>query len=129
MSFYHPLLIEYLDGRRWRLLKSFGYTAPSGRRITVPAGFVTDFASVPRFFHRIFPPTGDDPFSTAAYGKAAVIHDFLYAFNGVTRAEADRIFLSGMKDLGVSRITRWTLYLAVYCFGWVAWNTYRKASK
>ena len=64
MSFYRPLILEYLDGRRWRLQESFGYTLRTGRRITVPKGFETDFASVPRFFWRLLPPTGN-------YGKGS----------------------------------------------------------
>lgn len=122
MSFFRPLRLEYLDGRRWRLFESFGYSTRSGRRITVPKGFNTDFASVPRMFWRIFPPTGEG----VPYGKAAVIHDFLYATNGLSREAADRIFLEAMTDLKVGWFTRRTLWLAVRLGGWAAWNVYRK---
>jgi hypothetical protein len=47
--------------------------------ITVPAGFVTDFASTPRAIWAVLPPFG-------TYQLAAVVHDFLYWDQGCTRA-------------------------------------------
>jgi hypothetical protein len=47
------------DGRRWELLAPFEYHVGcegSGIVIVVPAGFVTDFASIPRFLWAILPP-------------------------------------------------------------------------
>lgn len=116
--FDSPLDLEYLDGRTWRLIAPFAYKPLIGKAILVPAGFVTDFASVPRVFWRLFPPTG-------RYGKAAVVHDFLYQFNGVPRERADRIFLEAMTELNVGWFTRHTLYLAVRAGGWKPWNSYR----
>jgi hypothetical protein len=41
----------------------------------------------------------------AAYGKAAVIHDYLYSRpNGRTREQCDRVFLDVMEDLGCRRL-------------------------
>lgn len=120
MGFLRPLILEYLDGRRWRLNESFGYTLRTGRRITVPAGFETDFASVPRVFWRVLPPTGD-------YGKAAVIHDYLYSKGLMPREEADRVFLNAMKDLKVNSFIRRSMWAAVRSFGWIPWRRYREA--
>jgi hypothetical protein len=114
--------LEYIDGRQWRLIEAFGYKPLRGPGIIVPRGFVTDFASVPRFFWRLFPPTG-------TYGKAAVIHDYLYQFNGVTREQADHIFLEAMEELGVAWVTRHILFLAVRLGGWKPWNSCRKRDK
>lgn len=121
-TFFDPLLLEFGDGREWKLIQAFRYwhddgTLP-GRSFTVPAGFETDFASVPRFFWRVFPPTG-------RYGKAAVLHDFLYRTGAVPRREADAIFFDAMKSLGVFFPTRWLMWLAVRVFGWTA---YRKSA-
>jgi hypothetical protein len=41
-----------------------------GTRVTVPAGFVFDFNSVPRFLWRLLPPTD--------FGEAGAVHDYLY---------------------------------------------------
>lgn len=43
--------------------------------IIVPAGFVTDLASVPRMVWSFYPPDGP-------WAKAAIIHDFLYWTKG-----------------------------------------------
>ena len=52
--------------------------------IIVPKGFITDLASVPRFFWRLFPPGG-------VYNEAAIIHDYLYDTN-CDRRFADTMF-------------------------------------
>lgn len=87
----------------------------SGVVLTVPAGEVVNLASTPRPLWFIVPPFG-------RYSRAAVVHDFLYRSKGFSRAIADAIFLEAMKDLGVKRWKRWAMYLAVRCFGWVAFR-------
>lgn len=112
-SFTTPLLLEYLDGRQFRLLAGFVYETrlvPSGA-VYVRAGFVTDFASIPRGLWNLFPPTGH-------YGKAAVVHDWLYRCTDVDRATCDKVFLEAMQVLGVGWFTRRAMYLAVRLFGW-----------
>jgi hypothetical protein len=110
-TFCEDLDLRYLDGCHWRLLGAFTYRHPTAT-ISVPAGFETDFASIPRFFWRVLPPTGK-------YGKAAVVHDYIYRTPSVplTRAEADQVFLDAMADLGVGRMTRSVMYRAVRVFG------------
>ncbi|EJC5177426.1 DUF1353 domain-containing protein [Salmonella enterica] len=79
-------------------------------RAWVPAGFVTDLASVPRIFWTILPPDGK-------YAKAAIIHDYLYDNALRTKKEADLIFLDGMTVLGVPKWKRTVMYWAVRLFG------------
>ena len=46
------------NGRSWVLRQPFGYDVghkDSGETIEVPAGFTTDFASIPRFLWGILP--------------------------------------------------------------------------
>lgn len=103
-------------------------TAPlvwTGERDTfvVPAGFHTDFATVPRFMHWLWLPYG-------AYTRAAVLHDWLLvelarwqeaSDGGATMAwsppatsrDADGIFRAAMLDLGVPWAKRWTGWAAV----------------
>ena len=88
----HPLY----DGKRHELFQDYIYEV-NGYRITVPKGFITDLASVPRSFWTIFPPFGK-------YTPAAVIHDFLYSEHnttGINRTLADKIFLHIMRELNV----------------------------
>src|SRR5690348_12260167 len=80
-GFLDPLDLQYLDGRIWQLTTAFDYESALAGLIRVPVGFVTDFASVPRFFWRVLPPTG-------RYGKAAVVHDYLYGSHLVAKATA-----------------------------------------
>ena len=101
-TFLTPLEIEYIDGRSWKILKEFDYFVDYedlDTTIRVPAGFVTDFASIPRGLWNIFPPTG-------RYGKAAY-----------TKKDADRIFYEAMEILGVGKIKRWLMWKSVSAFG------------
>jgi hypothetical protein len=112
------LLVSPLaDGQTWVLMREFGYDVGaegSQDQITVPVGFETDFASVPRPFWAILPKWGK-------YGNAAVIHDWLYWEQGRPRPAADAILLEGMVVLGVSAVVRQTIFTAVRLFGWLAW--------
>jgi uncharacterized protein DUF1353 len=85
------------------------------RAITVPYGFVTDFASVPRLFWSIFPPTG-------RYGYAALFHDYVYWEQKITRREADGVFKATMQELGVPGWKITILFSAVRLFGFMAWR-------
>ena len=52
-----PLRVEILvNGMTARLTQPFRVRTGAGRIIEVPAGFETDFASVPRLFWRMVPP-------------------------------------------------------------------------
>ncbi|MCX6553376.1 MAG: DUF1353 domain-containing protein, partial [Acidobacteria bacterium] len=70
-----PLDVTYIDGRNWRMHHDLAYRTAAGEEVLVRAGFVTDFASIPRLFWRLVPPTGD---TGNPYGLAAVPHDWLY---------------------------------------------------
>lgn len=113
-SFTKPLIVEYIDGDSYKLIEEFDYIVTEGEVIRVPAGFVTDFASIPRGLWNIFPPTGK-------YGKAAVIHDYIYVMGGriptskkvYTRLDADNIFKDAMAILGVNWFIRRLMFRAV----------------
>ena len=75
----------------------------------MPAGFVTDFASVPGLFTLLVPRYG-------RFTKAAILHDFLCdeAKEGrFIRSQADGIFRRVMRELGVGFIRRWVMWAAV----------------
>ena len=132
-NFLTPLRVEPVDDneRRWRVLEPFEYVATVGTTswtITVPVGFITDFASIPRALWSILPPTG-------RYGKAAVIHDFLYIQANATipgtttvllKAMADKIFLDAMTELGVPAWQRYPMYEGVRLFGRGNFGNYGK---
>lgn len=130
-SFTDELVISPVNGSgKWRLQKHFRYWLSDeafqrhdghewGDLITVPEGTVTDFASIPRIFWNILPPWG-------RYGKAAIIHDYLYQTGVFPKERADKIFLEAMQVLGVNWLTRKLMYQAVNWFGFMAWNAHRK---
>ncbi len=111
-QFTTPAILEMLDDYRWRLVEPFRFylSADTDDVIEVPAGNVTDLASVPRLLWALFPPNG-------RYAKAAIIHDYLYANALRTKSAADRIFLDGMTVLGVPKWKRTVMYWAVRLFG------------
>lgn len=120
------------DGEHWQLLEEFDYCVGSKESleiIHIPLGFITDFASVPKIFWNILPPTG-------SYGKAAVVHDYLYSVLGdppiafmtgeYTRKECDMILKEAMVVLNCSWLCRTVVYNGVRVGGWVAWNNYKR---
>ena len=125
-SFTTELKVKPLpDGRKWKLLEEFDYylgNLGSGMYIRVPAGFITDFASVPRLFWGILPPWG-------RYGKPAVLHDYLYQSQKFMRVLCDAIFYEAMCVLGVKWWKRWLLYLGVRIGGWVAYRRYGRSDE
>lgn len=124
------LMLEYINGREWIVINEhpetpFGYILSDGSHVIPGNRFKTDFGTIPFVFWSIFPPVGTG--SRSAYGKACVIHDWLYMIkehNGekINRRKADTIFLNAMKDSGVSLWRRTIMYTAVRGFGWVYWN-------
>jgi hypothetical protein len=113
--------------------------------ITVPAGFETDFASIPWGLWDLFPPLGP-------WARPAIIHDFLYATKGTgkwgapgeeprrwitgpfresftapvyLRAEADAIFREAMKvvEPPVPAWRREIMYRAVRLGGGKGWGS------
>ena len=90
--------------------------------VTVPPGFVTDFASIPRIFWSLLLPDGE-------YAYAAVVHDYLYWTQTRSRDEADEILKMAMEDFEVGSATIGTIYGAVRVGGAAAWkdNAQKKA--
>ena len=118
------LIVKILpEGRQAKLYAPFTVALDNGSTvITVPAGFETDFASVPRVFWRVVPPWG-------RYSWAAVVHDYLYYSGLFTRAQADKIFLILMEDLGVTWWKRQAMYRLVRAGAWKAWNDHRAQAR
>lgn len=95
----------------WRLADDFWFELRLASdvpawRVTVPRGFETDLASIPRFLWPIFPPLGP-------WNKAAVLHDFLYSIPGCSSFLADSLFREAMASLGVPIWRRVVMYYAV----------------
>lgn len=89
-----------------------------GRQLTVPAGFKSDGASVPRMFWRLVFPSSD----TKAL-RAAFAHDYIYRTHpaGWTKADADKLFYDFLVQDGIPKWRAWLAYKAVDWFGRCAW--------
>lgn len=141
--------LEPFNGRDYLLLETFAMSWETDGviyRIRVPAGFITDIASVPRWAWTLSGITPD-----GLHRNAALIHDILYMWyrkklkKGVLPAgwlqirhegkwidvpetlatydkdEADKLFLRIMKADGVSKWNRTRMFLAVKIGGLPAW--------
>lgn len=84
-------------------------------KITVPVGFVTDFASIPRAFWSLLRPDGN-------YAYAAVIHDYLYWKQGLARDKSDLIFKLAMQDFEIGSVEVGTIYAGVRAGGQGPWS-------
>jgi hypothetical protein len=87
---------------------------------TVPVGFYTDFASVPRL-GIVYALLGDRAH------EPAVIHDWLYYCAITTRKMADDILMEAMEVINLPWYQRYPILLGVRIGGWAAWNEHRKA--
>lgn len=86
-------------------------------KFDVPVGFSTDLASIPRLFQSIVPKVG-------RHIQPSIAHDFCYegGVPDMTRAEADLLFLEGMKAVGVWWLRRRVMYWAVRVGGKGWWG-------
>ena len=119
------LVLEAEDGGNgrpvWRLDAPLKYASiihwgnrPIGV-ITVPAGFDTDLASVPRL-----PAAWLIAGGTA--NAAAVVHDWLYRRGKFDRATCDAVFAEAMAASGISLWRRALMWAAVRLGGWTGYQ-------
>jgi uncharacterized protein DUF1353 len=125
-----PLVRDLEDGVRQVLVEPLVHVTADGLwTITVPAGFVTDYASIPQFLFAVLPPRGRG-------NRANIVHDCLYqraprdprTGRQVTQAAADRIKLEGDAALGERWTRRVAMYIGLRAFGWVTWQRYRQGA-
>lgn len=106
MPFDHEdLTVRRRDDNSWTVVERLVYR---GRRDTfvVPAGFPTDFASVPRVVVWLVPRFG-------RYTLPAILHDWLVSEGLVSPRDADGIFRRSMRELGVPVVRRWLMWTGV----------------
>jgi hypothetical protein len=103
------LTVRRVDADSWSLVDDLVYRG-RWERFVVPAGFRTDFASVPRVVTWLVPRFG-------AYTLAAILHDWLVTTGirtGVVSArEADGLFRRVMRESGVPVLRRWLMWAGV----------------
>ena len=103
------VVVRRLDDEFWGVEEPLVYRGRTDR-FTVPAGFRTDFASVPRVVVWLIPRFG-------RYTPAAILHDWLCTVGietgQVTSREADGLFRRIMRESGVPVLRRWLMWAGV----------------
>ena len=109
--FTTTLKTEQTDRRTYKLLDDLVLADDYQRTIIVPAGFITDFASI-QVLHNAFLFV---LFAlVAGYGNyAATVHDFLYFGGQVSRKDADAILYRALRAEGVARWRAWLFWAGV----------------
>jgi hypothetical protein len=95
---------------QWELRSELHFNSEILGPLTVPQGFRTDCASVPRV------PIAYLFFGDTAHASA-VLHDWLYRHHPCTRAQADAVFLEAMQAEGVRWWRAQMMHRAVRLFG------------
>ena len=108
-----PLIVEVLNSERaglglFTLHEPFEATTDTMGRITVPAGYTTDFASIP-YPARIFLPQAGHS------ARAAVLHDWLLHLD-TDHKRSIRVFNECLKAGGTGPIRRWIMVAFIWVF-------------
>jgi hypothetical protein len=114
--------------RRWLVTRPFtwhGGDLLPGCCMSVLAGTVIDFASIPFVFEFVLGPMNG---WTSDYGRVAAIHDELYQHGSamrppVSRERADLVLYYGIRCEEGWWLTAYVMWLAVRLFGWTAYRT------
>ncbi|MDH2154241.1 DUF1353 domain-containing protein [Stenotrophomonas sp. GD03657] len=118
LIYYDEAASNKLSRDYWRVARSFKFYVgerSDNRWVLIPAGYLSDGATVPRILWWLIPPWG-------RHGHAAIVHDYLCDYarlydNGeekfVPRKQADKIFNEAMKVTKVNPIIRHLMYGAV----------------
>jgi len=136
------------DGVTWTLKEDFAWVSNDGTTVEVDAGLVTDFASIPPLNKfGLIAALGGHALSRlhwsglllmlsglwvvwisdrlrpwGQYGKAAIIHDFLYRNHAFPRKRCDGYLREAMQDLQTPRWQRFLIYYGVRGGGWWAYR-------
>jgi hypothetical protein len=119
---FDELTIQPHGPTTWKLLEDLVYEGQD-QRFTIPAGYVTDFATVPKFLRWLINPYGP-------YTRAAIVHDWLITemarwwaerkagrepdwLPPATSRDTDGIFRRIMREEGTPMPTRWVMWTAV----------------
>lgn len=116
--------VTYHPHQGWELTEPMPVLIAEGR-FTIPKGFKSDLASIPKFLRAI---PGFDCYECGI--KGPVVHDWGYQHGGlvsptiqITRKRADQLLHTMMRCDGVGRIRARIVWSAVRMFGWWAFRT------
>lgn len=126
MPFITDAVYTDVEGSRklYKLKNNLIYLSEGyGGMYSVPAGFNTDFASIPRILRSLVP-------QDSRQAEPATLHDYFYTrgtkYNYMTRGLCDLLFLEALKANKIGLLKRYAMFLGVRLGGWVG---FRKNNK
>jgi len=118
-----PLLVEADDSGEYFILssemKSDVWIDDVLYNINVPAGFITDFTSVPYSIWPLIKKLGP-------WNLPSILHDYLYNVGVFDHLTTDRIFYAALTFRKVSKWRKNIIYDGLRLFSHNRWNEYRK---
>ena len=104
----------------YRLVEPYSYQIGPGCKVTVPAGYITNFGTIPRLMWWWISP--------GQLGRAAIVHDYLCneefgsvedpieLYSGFSRWMADAVLYEMMAAIGFGWCKRFGVWAAVRCY-------------
>nr|DAT37717.1 MAG TPA: Protein of unknown function (DUF1353) [Caudoviricetes sp.] len=114
---HRPILKPY-NKRQFEVAEDYTF-----ENITIPKGYQTNGANIPRIFWSLFPPNSPE------YLSAALIHDYMYDLAmgtydnplGITFKYADKKFYENLLELNVPKWKAWLFYKSVRLYSKIRW--------
>ena len=128
-GFWKGIVMWLLSTRNWEITKDWKYRI-NGNEYIIPAGFVFDGASIPKFLRTFFSPVG-------VLLMGGLVHDYAYKYACLKRTgkgallivdqkRADEIFRDICIEVNGFYTMNYLAYWSLRLGGWVAWNGHRK---
>ena len=128
-GFWKGIVMWLLSTRNWEITKDWKYRI-NGNEYIIPAGFVFDGASIPKFLRTFFSPVG-------VLLMGGLVHDYAYKYACLQRTgkgallivdqkRADEIFRDICIEVNGFYAMNYLAYWSLRAGGFVAWNGHRK---
>ena len=131
-GFFKMISMWLLGVRHWEIAKDFHYEL-NGEKFVIPAGFIFDGASIPKFLHTFLSPVG-------VLLIGGLIHDYAYKYETLLKSDkkntmgvisqktADQIFRDINIEINGFYLMNLLAYWSLRIGGFMAWNKHRKVN-
>ena len=131
-GFFRMILMWLLGVRHWEIAKDFEYEL-NGNKYVIPAGFIFDGASIPKFLHTFLSPVG-------VLLIGGLVHDYAYKYAALKpkskkdavllldQKKSDQIFRDINIEINGFYFMNYLAYWSLRLGGFMAWNKHRKVN-
>ena len=131
-GFFKMILMWLLGVRHWEIAKDFEYEL-NGNKYVIPAGFIFDGASIPKFLHTFLSPVG-------VLLIGGLVHDYAYKYAALKpknkkdailildQKKSDQIFRDINIEINGFYLMNYLAYWSLRVGGFMAWNKHRKVN-